>query len=160
ASSRVILSPKDAAPFWERLGLTYMACRDGALLTTAQALENWVRAGGSPARFVRAHESAVLEAARSGRDGSGRFRTVPHWLLDPPPAEGLRPLLPDASAPGWSEWHWAAGVEAADEIAIVEQSGIRVSAIFLTGVLLMLALVLRSRFSWPWQFRLLAVWLA
>src|SRR5262249_37062100 len=83
ASSRLVLSPKDAGPFWERLGLAYMACRDGALLTTAQTLEAWVRAGGSPASFARAHESAVLEAARSGRDGSGRFCTVSQWLLEP-----------------------------------------------------------------------------
>src|SRR5262249_10771156 len=101
-----------------------------------------------------------MEASRSGRDGSSRFCTVAQWLLEPPRADALRPLLPDTSGPGWSEWRWAAGIEAADEIAIVEQSGIRVSAIFLSGVLLVLAWAFGSRFSWRWQFGLLAVWLA
>ena len=65
------------------------------------------------------------QAVRSGRDRSGRFRSVADWLLTRESGAGLRPVLPDALAPGWTEWEWAAGVEPAHEIVIVVEAGVR-----------------------------------
>src|SRR5262249_47562013 len=124
-SARVEASSRERLPFWERLGLAYVPCRSGALLTTQQALDHWMRTGGAQQDFASAHETAVTRAAQSGRDGSGRFLSVEQWILTREVGPGLRPVLPDAIAPGWTEWEWAAGAVPTNEVVVVLESGVR-----------------------------------
>src|SRR5262249_10559099 len=68
-----------AAP-WEAVGLLYVPCQAGPLLTSRQQLAGWQAGCGGSSLLPAGIEEAVAEAVAFGHDRSGRFRTVPDWL--------------------------------------------------------------------------------
>jgi hypothetical protein len=71
-------------PFWESLGLVYVPCPSGALLTSPRRLQSLGIDG--PLQSVELDE-AVQEAILHGRDASSGFYLILTWL-NLPPQEG------------------------------------------------------------------------
>jgi hypothetical protein len=93
---------------WEELGLTLVPFAGGSVLTTPRQKSIW-RADAPEVRVPPGVLAAFQEAAESGRDASGRFRSVADW------AEfGRRgPSLIDrlgGDGPGWTAWETRDGV--------------------------------------------------
>ena len=73
-------SADEAAP-WEALGLAATPTPTGFLLTTKRRLQEWRETAGVDA--PPAVTAAVADAARWGRDSSGRFRAAPSGGIPP-----------------------------------------------------------------------------
>lgn len=73
---RAMLGPQTARPFWEGLGLVYVPCPGGALLTSPDRLRRW---GITDATDAEQLGQAVQEAVRQGRDPASDFCLVPVW---------------------------------------------------------------------------------
>lgn len=103
--SRVLVSGR---PFWESVGLVYLPCPSGALLTSARRLQRLGIDG--PLQAVELDDS-IQEAIRHGRDASGGFCLAVAWLNLPAlktPAFSFESVLgsreqgPDSLE--WTEW--------------------------------------------------------
>ncbi len=71
------LSPQARRPFWEKLGLIYVPCSRGALLTSPARMQQLGLDGrGQTAELDNAIEEAILH----GHDTSGGFYLVLPWL--------------------------------------------------------------------------------
>jgi hypothetical protein len=152
------------------LGLVYLPCRAAALLTTRRQRELWKAAAGEVSPVSGAIEQAVSEAAAHGRDASGRFQTVAHWLGSHPSgagdAEGLTPSGPvptldsDRFGASWTEWEALPGGGAGDGLLVVRQTGVRALGLILAALFGLLVWRGGRALGRRWGFRLLMVWLA
>jgi len=156
----------DAMPFWERVGLVYVPCRAGPLLTSRLRLASWAAAGYPDDRAPRSIEDAVTDAAHRGHDVSGRFRTVNDWLrggdVDPPNAPMLAPagLMPQGIDLGASGWEPLAGPDYDASIVVVREGAVPVVGLAVAVALIALAAVAAGRLPQRWQWRLLLAWVA
>ena len=85
--SAAALSPQAERPFWEALGLIYVPCPSGALLTTPRRLQDLGVRPSQPADL----DGALQEAILHGRDASGGFCLILEWLRLPPVDVHLSP---------------------------------------------------------------------
>lgn len=81
ALSPATLSPQAARPFWESLGLVYLPCSRGALLTSLPHLQSL--GINSPAEAPEL-DDALQEAILHGQDSSSGFCLILTWLRLPP----------------------------------------------------------------------------
>ena len=149
-------SADESAP-WESLSLAAAAAPDAYLLTTKRQLQEWREATGAdaPPGPVAA---AVAEAARWGRDASGRFVTAPAWLESG--AEQKNALAAPQGAPdGWTEWEPLPGAGSDSEAAVVRRAAMDAAGYVLATLLALLFLwvVRKGRAARTW---FLLVWLA
>ncbi|HXG11796.1 MAG TPA: hypothetical protein VNK04_18720 [Gemmataceae bacterium] len=111
----------DDSPLWEDMGLVYVPCRMGALLTARRQLASWRTTDAGPGTS-EAIEAAVAEAAIRGHDSSGRFWSAADWLRRGPDPERGGPYPAPFAALGtefpWAEWEPIAGV-ADDSVLLV-----------------------------------------
>jgi hypothetical protein len=156
-------------PFWESVGLVYVAGQRAALLTTSRQWEAWrevaPQSGGIPASLLRAVDSAVT----NGYDESGRFCLVMAWTGDP---EVEQPETPDARTaplagsdadclgPRWTGWEPIAGSARLDQLRVVRRDAVAVLGWVVAAFLALLAWRGRHFLSAPWRFRLLVLWFA
>ncbi len=112
-------SAEDEAPPWDGLGVAAVCVRGGCLLTTARQRAAWgeaTGAGGAP----EAVESAAGEAARWGRDSSGRFQAAAVW--SDAASEETSPLpSPEMDLASWTEWEPAPGSGDSDAVVVVRR---------------------------------------
>jgi hypothetical protein len=161
-----VRQPHDAMPFWETVGLVYVPCRAGPLLTSRERLAAWRAAGQSDNRAPRSIEDAVANAAHRGHDISGRFRTVNDWLrggdVDPPNAPMLAPagLMPQGIDPEASGWEPMAGAEYDASIVVVREGVVPIVGLAVALVLVAGAKLVGGRLPQRWQWRLLLAWVA
>lgn len=130
ARSRMTLT----AAFLQPFGLTLLSTGSTPLLTTQRAGALMGEAASSPAT-----EQALLEAARFGRDASGRFENAIVWLNDPGSQGPTLPLIPDEGRPSanWSSWQSRGTASDASSLLIVQQDGLRwVGYVFLLSLTL------------------------
>jgi hypothetical protein len=136
--SSLVLSAACLEPF----GLELLATRPVPLLTTPRA--RLALGAGEPSE---ATETAILQAARLGRDATGRYRNAITWLdgcqretlVDPLPGNLSNPL------PNWPTWLVASGSSDVSALTIV-----RLDSLTLVGYLLLCGLaglcwILRKR---------------
>ena len=74
------LDPRAGHPFWEALGLVYVQCPGGALLTSPERVQELGIDG--PSRAADLHD-AMAEAILHGQDASGGLFFVLTWLQMP-----------------------------------------------------------------------------
>jgi hypothetical protein len=156
----------DRMSLFAPLGLAHQPCRAAPLLTTRAERGSWEAASeGSPPGAV---EQAVAEAAAHGRDSSGRFQTVAHWLAAQARASAEDTALPpgalaglgaDGFGPGWTEWEPLPGGPA-DELVVVRQAAAHALGLTVAGLCCLLAWRAGRALSGRWAFRLLTLWLA
>ncbi len=153
---------------FDPLGLAYLPCKTGALLTTRRQTELWRAAAGESVPPDGAVAQAVAEAVAHGRDSSGRFQAVTYWLHEHDPdadlpgdgaAGGPATLSPDSFGAAWTEWATMPG-GAEDVLVVVREGGVRALGFTLAGLFCLLAWRGRRGLSRPWRFRLLLAWLA
>jgi hypothetical protein len=148
----------DESPFWEGVGLVYVPCRGGALLTTREEWRRWQQAGVTDGAVAE----AVRQAARHGHDSSGRYWRALDWVQDPAARQPEGPvgsLLPPAPA-GWTEWDTRAGAGAPEDLVIIRRTGTIALGLALAAGLCLLAWRLRRVLVGRWRVRLLLIWLA
>jgi hypothetical protein len=166
APSTAVRQPNDAVPFWEAVGLVYVPCRAGPLLTTRPRLVAWQATGTDGNPVPRSIEDAVAGAAHRGHDTSGRFRTVNDWLrggdVDPPNAPMLAAsgLMPQGIDPGASAWEPSAGPEYNASVVVVHRGVAPVVGLAVAVVLIAFAGLSAGRLSERWKRRLLLAWVA
>ncbi len=78
------LNPQASKPFWEALGLTYLPCPSGALLTSTRRLQ---QLGIHELSDIARLDGALEEATLHGQDASAGFHLILSWLKAP--AEAL-----------------------------------------------------------------------
>ena len=138
---------KDAAPFWEALGLVYVPCRPAPLLTTRRRREGWQAAGGEAGAVPPVIEAAVAEAAANGHDTSGRFLWAVTWARCRAalPVSAADSSLADPPAPGWTEWEPVAGSEGDAARRRLRCAPVRAAGVALAAALLAAFWGLRRR---------------
>jgi hypothetical protein len=146
------------APFWEGLGLVYVPCRSGALLTTRQQWQEWHGLRGETRLEDDAIDEAVRQAARDGQDRSGRFRAALAWSRS---AEVGLPDNPfqEALGAGWTRWEPVAGSESPDGLVVIHQGGVLAVGVALAAVLSLVIWRAREVLSHRGCVRLLLAWL-
>jgi hypothetical protein len=147
----------DAAPPWKDLGLEAAATRSGWLLTTRRQLEAWRESAGGSV-LSEDVESAALDAARQGRDASGRFQAAPYWV-DSAQKENSPFPAPQESLFQWTEWEPLAGAGSAEVLVLTHRTHFEAVGWALGGFLGLSFLAL------PWRWKrarlgLLLLWLA
>lgn len=120
-------APADRGPFWEAMGLTYVACPGGALLTTSRRLQNLCIT--EPLDAVEL-EAALQEAIVHGRDSSSGFCLASFWLRLPPAEStlflgGLAAGSPLGEFPEMNEWEVGAAGTRLAQIYVLNQSNAR-----------------------------------
>src|SRR5207237_5695175 len=136
--------------------------RPAPLLTTRRELQSWRQASGEINAHSASLEAAVAEAARFGRDSSGRFYGTLDWLEQQ--QSGASVPRPDdmshlARADSWVAWEPLAGESAAETLTVFRPallSGVSWVVAFL--FLLAAWSVQRSRLRG--RYALLLLWLA
>jgi hypothetical protein len=130
------LSPQAGRPFWESLGLVYVASRNGALLTSPQRLQALGMTGPLPSAAL---DAALQEAILHGRDSSGGFVSAPIWprlpLEDTELVPGQSGSMERASDfPVMTEWEFRADETGPLQIHLVDPLAARVVGWALAGV--------------------------
>lgn len=74
------LAPTNSRPFWESLGLVYVACPGGALLTSPSRAQQLHIYDGQPSEEL---DAAVHQAVLHGTDSSATFDLIVAWLRQP-----------------------------------------------------------------------------
>jgi hypothetical protein len=150
---------KDAAPFWEALGLVHVPCRPAPLLTTRRRLDDWKAAGGDAETVPPSIEAAVAVAAVNGHDTSGRFLWAVSWARRrAPTARFVGSSLFGPVTPGWTEWEPVAGSEVDAELTTVRRAPVRAAGIALAVGLVAAFWGLRRR-AGRLRLALLLLWL-
>src|SRR5262249_172570 len=90
-------------PFWEALGLVYVACPSGALLTSPRRLQS-LRIHG-PADTLEL-DGAIREAIEHGRDTSAACYLRVAWLSRPTDERIGMPRAGNSSAESTEPTHW------------------------------------------------------
>jgi hypothetical protein len=114
-------------PFADAVGLVYVFCPSGLLLTTPKRVRDWQEQVGSPARLGEVLDPEVAQAAAVGVDHAGCFASVPHWLRRPataasPSTSDAGQILlrlagpPDADA---TEWEPLSGLRSPGVLAVI-----------------------------------------
>ncbi len=148
---------EDAAPPWDELGLEALSTRSGWLLTTRRQWEGWRESGGNPIPSEEV-ENAVVDAARWGRDGSGRFQAAAFWSDATQKEKSSLPSL-QGSLFQWTEWEPLAGTDDADVLVLVRTPFFEAVGWALTALLGLSFLAV----GWGWKqmrLSLLLLWLA
>src|SRR5262249_27994131 len=111
-------------PFWEALGLVYVPCPSGALLTSPGRLQSLGINGPLQAMEL---DEAVQEAILHGRDASSGFFLVVAWLQLPSPEGDVfasEARFPSAERSGdfqeMSEWEIGAAGIRLDSFYVIE----------------------------------------
>jgi hypothetical protein len=111
-------SADDREP-WDELGLAALELRGGWLVTTQRQRGAWNESASATA-VPAPVEAAAAEAARWGRDSSGRFQAAAAWAAAP--IEEKSPLpSPEMDLSAWTEWEPAAGIGDAPVIVVVRR---------------------------------------
>ena len=107
-----------AAPSLQAFGLELLATSPVPLLTTQRGKVLMGAGDSSPAT-----EKAILQAARLGRDASGRFENAAVWLADTTCEEAPAPLLGDQSRPfpSWPCWQVQGAAADMESLLVVRQ---------------------------------------
>ncbi len=148
-------SADEAAP-WETLGLAAAPTRAGFLLTTKRRLREWRETAGVDA--PPAVTAAVADAARWGRDSSGRFRAAPVWRDSP--EEDISSIPDPRSAFGqWAEWEPPSGGDSGPSLVVVRRPLFDAAGYTLAAALALLFCWTARRRKWG-RMWLLLVWLA
>lgn len=144
-NSSVILSPDNTIPFWDSLGLAYLATPHAALLTTKDRAAAWqsaLREGNSQGAHVRL---AVQQAFERGQDPSGHFCAADEWLRSETPTLPASLWLPPSFG-DFTLWQPIAG-EDTHKLRIIRHAHIRGAAIVLAFVTLVVGFVLNQTVS-------------
>ncbi|MCS6849756.1 MAG: hypothetical protein NZ700_01135 [Gemmataceae bacterium] len=156
--------PASGGPFWEGLGVVYVPCRPGPLLTSRRQALAWLGPRRPIDSLPPSVEEAVAEALASGHDSSGRFCTVTHWLqgaasvsaaeFDPsrgdPGFAPLSGLIPSSLADGWSEWAPFAGDPTPERLVIVHSERVTIlGAVLAVALVVMVGQAYRRSGRWP-----------
>ncbi len=130
-SAQTALAPAAQAsqaerPFWESLGLVYVPCPSGALLTSPGRLQSLgIRGSGQTADL----EDALQEAIAHGRDSSASFCMILNWLRSA--HDEVRDSADDLAAPGasslegrteWTEWEPVSDAAHGGTVLVLERS--------------------------------------
>jgi hypothetical protein len=176
AETPMPLGPAREEPLWESLGLVYVPCRSGPILTTRLEYEIWQKANRTThSRTVATQitlpesiEDAAAEAAAHGHDASGRFRTVADWLrnkewslgaTEPNRGDSVDAVLGLLHAECWTEWEPIAADESGGTLIALRRDALPGLGIFLAAVFCIGFWSLPDRYSRPRLFALL-LWLA
>ena len=92
-----------AGPTLESLGLVLVSTPTGQVLTSPREYSLWKSDGAGGTALPESIRSAVRSAALTGRDDSGRFRTVDDWMQLPDQPISLTARL-GGDGPGWTAW--------------------------------------------------------
>ena len=156
----VVVKPQaaeDAAPPWVDLGLTALYTPSGWLLTTRRQFHTWreARRSAVPSTAV---EAAMVNAARWGRDSSGRYQAAPFWLAGTQKEQSALPS-PQSALMQWTAWEPLVGAVNADGLVLVQRLVFEAIGWTLTALIGLLFLAL----AWRWRrlrLGLLLLWLA
>ncbi len=78
--SKVAFVPESSTPFWESLGLVYVATPKAALLTSKERASQWTRSIREETLTGSLVVEAVAQAVAHGQDASGQFCAADEWL--------------------------------------------------------------------------------
>ena len=148
---------------WEAAGLVHVPFRSGALLTTVPRWSAWRDAAGENAAYSASLEAAVTTAAAQGQDGSGQFRQVSAWLMDPrSPGDqavavrGLSSRLADNFDASWAEYAPLADYAGEGTLLLIRQDVLPGLVLAACGLILVAAWAVRHH---PVRPRLAALWI-
>jgi hypothetical protein len=153
-----IANPSDGPVLWNRLGLTVVHVRSGAVLTTPYLAvglrEAERRAAASPQSAVAA---AVEQALAFGQDASGRFVSVDSWAIVDPLARVSSESATLRDDQPVTVWKPRFGGFGGEELVILRPSHIRGLAIAFAIALFGIGLIIRRIVSKPWFFGFVAI---
>ena len=129
----------------------------GWLLTTRRQFHTWreARRSAVPSTAV---EAAMVNAARWGRDSSGRYQAAPFWLAGTQKEQSALPS-PQSALMQWTAWEPLVGAANADGLVLVQRLVFEAIGWTLTALIGLLFLAL----AWRWRrlrLGLLLLWLA
>lgn len=141
-----------AQPFWQALGLVYVAAPAAPMLTTRQRWQEWRQPQALPERL---HDS-VADAVAHGQDALGQLCRADVWLRRESAARheqlAAAPLA-DWFAQGWTEWTPPGDSHEAHWI-VVSLATIRGLGLVSAGIVLLLVALVRGRLSSANRLRL------
>jgi hypothetical protein len=155
-------APLADRPFWESLGLIYVPCKSGALLSTADRLCDWREEAGTSASVGEMLAAAIAEAALFGSDHAGSLESVDRWLRITPPgpprgasADAARAfsLLTGPLQPGWKEWEPMPGLPRQESLTVLDVRRTVLLGYCLAALWLLPAGWVARRLSLPTLFR-------
>jgi hypothetical protein len=143
------LPPASAGkPFWDALGLVYVPCPSGPLMTTRERRAQGQRQTGSVALLAERLDAAIAEAAALGMDHAGCFVAANHWqgtaatgAVVQRSAEATRALelFSPVPGPGRTEWEPLPGLSADDSVVLWHAPALRILGYVLAGAWFLVA---------------------